>query len=130
MSAEMISEGAACRPNFSASGRRRRKNVAIGAAVFAVVLLGGLIVAGASWPVRLVVALPAMMAAITGLQVTRNTCVAHAATGSFENEDFSLTKVDEAFAAASRRVAATIYRDGVLTGVVAGALAAATSFVR
>lgn len=125
-----IAEGASCRPNFSAAGRRRRKNVAIGAAVFAVALLGALIAADTSWAVRLVVALPAMVAAISGLQVSRNTCVAHAATGSFEHEDFSLTKVDEVFAAASRRVAATIYRDGVLTGVVAGALAAATSFIR
>ncbi len=129
MSAEIL-EGAACRPNFSAAGRRRRKQVALGAAVIAGALLGVLSAVGAGWPVRLVVALPAMVAAVSGLQVSRNTCVAHAATGSFENEDFSLTKVDESFAAASRRVAATIYRDGVLTGLIAGALAAATSFVR
>jgi hypothetical protein len=78
---------------------------------------------GASGPWRLSVGLPAAAAAISGLQVRRNTCVAHGATGSFEHEDFTTTKVEAAFAEASRRVAATIVRDGVLVGVAVSVLA-------
>lgn len=128
MSAEVL-EGASCRPNFGAAGRRRRRNVAIGGALVALALFVGLVAVGASGPTRLLVALPATLAAISGLQVRRNTCVAHAATGSFEHDDFSLTRVDAAFATASRKVAATIYRDGLLTGVGVAVLAAASSLL-
>ena len=124
---ENVSEGAMCRPNFSAAGRRRRTRVAQAAAAVAVGLLAVLVGMDASWPWRLLVAIPAGAALVSGLQVTRNTCVAHAATGSFENEDLSLTKADEEFAAASRKVAATIWRDAVIGMVVIGALAAATA---
>lgn len=123
-------EGATCRPNFSAAGRRRRARVAWAGAVLAVLALAALVALGAPWPWRLLVALPAGAAFVSGLQVRRNTCVAHARTGRFENEDFTTTKVDAAFAAASRRVAAGIWRDALgLTALVA-ALSAATTFVR
>ncbi|MFO0594090.1 MAG: hypothetical protein U0228_02265 [Myxococcaceae bacterium] len=126
---EAIAEGAACRANFSGPGRRRRRNVAIGAAVIGVALFAGLIATHAGAYVRLLVALPFMMAAISGLQVTRNTCVAHAAAGTFEHEDFSTTKVDAALAEASRKVAKTIYRDGVLVGLLTAALGFGSAFV-
>ena len=123
-------EGAACRPNFSAAGRKRRTQIAWAGIIFSFALLVALLVIDASWQLRLLVGLPAAMAAITGLQVRRNTCVAHAMAGTFENEDFSTTKVDAAFAAASKKVAATIYRDGLLTGAGVALLAAATTVVR
>jgi hypothetical protein len=124
-----IPVGATCRPNFSAAGRRRRKRAAQIAGLIALIALGALIYFDAPWPWRLLVGLPAAGCFVSGLQVTRNTCVAHAATGSFENEDLSLTKADEEFAAASRRVAATIWRDALLGGVLVAALSAATAFV-
>jgi hypothetical protein len=126
---ETVDEGAMCRPNFSAAGRKRRTLVAQIAGALAVVLLVSLVAVDAWWPLRLLVALPAGAAFVSGLQVRRNTCVAHAATGSFENEDMTLTKVDEAFAAASRRVASTIWRDSVLGMIVVAALSAATAFL-
>jgi hypothetical protein len=126
---EDIAVGATCRPNFSAAGRRRRKTAAQVAGVIAVIALVALVYFDASWLWRLLVGLPAAGALVSGLQVTRNTCVAHAATGSFENEDLSLTKVDEEFAAASRRVAKTIWRDALLGGVLVAALSAATALI-
>jgi len=97
-----------------------------------VLAIGGLIAVmalDAAWPWRLLVALPAGMAFVSGLQVRRNTCVAHAATGVFENEDMTTTKVDEEFAAASRRVASTIWRDSLIGMTLVAALAAATAFL-
>lgn len=126
---ETIEQGAACRPNFSAAGRRRRTRVAQLGALLAVVMLAFLVAIDAAWGWRLLVALPAGAALVSGLQVARNTCVAHAATGSFENEDLSLTKVDEAFAAASRRVAATIWRDALVGMALVAALSAATAWL-
>lgn len=126
---DAVPEGAMCRPNFSAAGRRRRTRVAQVGALLAVVLFVALVAIDASWWLRLLVALPAGAALVSGLQVRRNTCVAHAATGSFENEDMTLTKVDEVFAAASRRVAATIWRDAFIGMAVVAALSAATAFI-
>lgn len=124
MSDAAILEGAVCKPNISFAGRKRRRRISIVMGVVSVGLLAAAVLFGVRWEVRLLIGLPVMMAAISGLQVTRNTCVAHAAAGTFEHEDFSTTKVDAALAAASRKVARTIYRDGVLAGVAAAALAA------
>lgn len=126
---ETVVEGTQCRPNFSAAGRRRRLRVAQIAGVTAVGTLLGAIALDAHWPARLLVALPAGAALVSGLQVRRNTCVAHAATGTFENDDMTTTKVDEAFAAASRRVAASIWRDALLGAAVVAALSAATALL-
>lgn len=98
-------------------------------AVIAVALLAVMIGLDVAWPLRLLVGLPAGGAFISGLQVTRNTCVAHAATGSFEGEDMKLTKVDAVFAEASRKVARTIWRDGALGALAVALFAAATAFV-
>lgn len=122
-------EGTTCRPNFSASGRKRRT---VASWVFGGITLGLLGLALAlhvSWWWRALVAIPAMMTVITGLQVRRNTCVAHARMGTIEHEDFSTTKAAEEELRASRHVAATIYRDGVLAGVTVGLLAAASTFL-
>lgn len=127
---DAIVEGAACRPNFSAAGRKRRTRFAWAGAGVSAALFVGLMVVGASWPWRLLVGLPVAMTVISGLQVRRNTCVAHAATGMIEAEDFTTTKADEEFAAASRKVAATIYRDGLLTGVAFALMGAASVMVR
>jgi len=126
---DAIVEGAQCRPNFSAAGRRRRARVAQIGAVVAVVLFVALALVHAPWPLRLIVGLPAGAAFISGLQVRRNTCVAHARTGMFENDDFTTTKVDEAFAAASRRVAATIWRDGLIGMVIVAGIAALSAWI-
>jgi fatty acid desaturase len=126
---EAIVEGAACRPNFSGAGRRRRLAIARAAFVITGVAFAAFIVLGAGWPVRLLLALPAMLGFVTYLQVTRNTCVAHAGTGTFEHEDFSVTKVDAALAEASRKVAKTIVRDGVLLGAFVTLSSVATAFI-
>lgn len=118
-----------CKANFSRAGRIRRQRVGIAAIVVTVGLAIVFAVLHTGWYVRALVFLPAAMAAVSLLQVTRNTCVAHAAKGNFENEDFSTTKQDEADAAASRRVAATIYRDALLIGIVVAAAAAGTAFL-
>lgn len=124
-----MAEGQVCKPNISKAGRVRRTRVGIGAIVFAVGLAVALAVLHTGWYLRALVFLPAAMAAVSLLQVSRNTCVAHAATGMFEHDDFTTTKQDEADAAASKKVAATIYRDAVLIGALAAGLAAATAFV-
>ncbi len=121
--------GATCRPNFSAAGRRRRTRIAVVLGIVTLATLAGVVVAGAAWAVRLVVGLPAAATLVTALQVTRHTCVAHAATGSIEGEDFSLAAADAAHAAASRRVARTIWRDALVGGALVAALAAATSLL-
>jgi hypothetical protein len=124
-----VAEGASCRANFSGAGRRRRRAISIGLAVFSAVLFAVLVANHASPWARLFLALPAMAAAATGLQVRRNTCVRHATLGTFENDDFSVSKVDEALAEASRRVAKTIVRDGALVGLAVGLIAFASGWV-
>jgi hypothetical protein len=123
------SAATSCRPNFSAAGRVRRQRVGWSLAAVSVVSTGALIALHTPWTVRLLVALPVMAAAVSLLQVSRHTCVAHAALGTFEHDDFSVTKQSEADAAASRRVARSIYRDAALIGLLCAALAAGTAFV-
>ena len=126
---EDVIVGASCRPNFSGAGRRRRRNVAIVLAIVAVVMLGAFVALDVAWPIRLLLGVPVGGAVISELQVRRNTCIAHAATGVFENEDMSTTKVEEEYAAASRKVAATIWRDGLIAAAAGAALSAAIAFV-
>ena len=121
-------EGAICRLNISGPGRRRRRNIAAGLALLSVAVFVGLVASHASAWMRLLMALPTAYAAILGLQVTRNTCLTHAAAGTFEHEDFSATKMDAALAEASRRVAASIYRDGILIGLVSGLVGFASAW--
>jgi hypothetical protein len=121
--------GEVCKPNISGAGRKRR--IVVGWVSLAV--SGGLLGAGVvlhwPWYARAVVCLPAAMAAVGFLQATRHTCIARAAEGTFENEDFSTTPAAADEVAASRKVAASIKRDALLIGLASGALAAATAFV-
>lgn len=119
-----LAANAACRANISGPGRRRRARVAWVLAAITVGSLLAMLLTGTGGAWRLLVGLPAAAAVLTGLQVRRNTCVAHAAAGTFEHEDFSTTKVEAEFAAVSRKVAGTIARDAVLAGVVVAVVAA------
>jgi hypothetical protein len=117
----------ACTPNISGSGRRRRRNVGYAAAGLAAILAAAFVVAHVEWYVRIVVFVPAAMAAVGFLQASRNTCLAHASKGTIEQEDFSTTKASEEEVAASRLVAAGIRRDSLLIGAAAAMVAVATS---
>ena len=118
-----------CKPNISAAGRRRRMRVGWASAAASVGLLGASV--ALHWPgyVRALVFLPAALSATCFLQAKRNTCVARAKEGTFEHDDFSTTKAPDDEVAASRKVAATIKRDAVLIGLVAGAIGYASAFV-
>src|SRR5690348_9646157 len=98
-------EGAVCRPNISPTGRRRRQRVGVAAAVLAVVALVIVVVLGLAWYWRaLAVAVPSLIAASGWLQAHRNTCVARAAEGTFENDDATTVKMADDDVAASRKV--------------------------
>ena len=84
---------------------------------------------GSTWYLRALVFVPAGLAAISLLQVRRNTCVARAAEGTFEHEDFSRTPAPDEDVAASRRVATGIRRDSLLIAVACGVLAAITAWI-
>lgn len=126
---DAVIEGAVCQPNFSAAGRKRRRRVSLVAGVVAVVGLLAALWLHVPAGLRALVALPAAVSVLSGLQVRRNTCVAHAATGTFEHEDFTTSKVDAALAAASKRVAATIYRDALIVGALVALISVASSWV-
>jgi hypothetical protein len=117
-----------CKPNISAAGRRRRITfgwisaaLGIGLAVLAVALHW-------HWYLRATLFFPAALAATGFLQVKRNTCVARAMEGTFENDDFSTTKAPDDEVAASRKVARTIQRDALLIGLASAAIGAASAF--
>jgi hypothetical protein len=116
-----------CTPNISGSGRRRRRNVGYAVATFASILMAAFVVTHVAWYVRIVVFVPAAMAAVGFLQASRNTCLAHASKGTIEQEDFSTTKALDEQVAASRLVAAGIRRDSLLIGAAAAMVAMATS---
>jgi hypothetical protein len=80
------------------------------------------------WQWRSLVFLPAALSATGFLQARRNTCIAHAARGTFEHEDFSATKAPLEDVAASRKVAIGIRRDAVLVGLAVSALSVALAF--
>lgn len=124
-----MSEATVCVPNITGPGRRRRRNVAIVLLAVAAALFAWLVVSHAGAGLRTIVGLPLAGAAITYLQVTRNTCIKHAQAGTIEHDDFSTTPAPEDQLAASRRVANTILRDGALVGVVTALIAGLTTFV-
>jgi hypothetical protein len=119
----------ACKANIGAAGKKRRMQFGWVAAGFSVALVVAFAVFHVPWQWRSVVFLPSAMAATGFLQVMRNTCVAHAARGTIEHEDFSTTPAPPDELAASRRVAATIRRDAVLIGFAAAAVSVALAFV-
>jgi len=121
--------GEVCKPNISAAGRRRRTYVGYAGVAIGVALLAASIVL--RWPfyLRATVFVPAALAARGFLQVSRNTCVARAAEGTFENDDFSTVKAPDDEVAASRKVAVGIKRDILLISLACAVLAAASAFV-
>ena len=121
MSATVMRDGALCPPNISEAGVRRRMRFGAISTALTVLLGGSVIVARARWLWSAAVFVPAFVAAIGFLQAARRTCVARAAEGTFEHEDFSKTPAAEDNAARSREVATTIMRDSLLisVGVVA-----------
>ena len=120
---------AACRPNISGAGRRRRLRIGYIAAALSLALVVLFVASGSAWYLRALVFLPAGLAAVSLLQVRRNTCIARAAEGTFEHEDFSRTPAPDDDVAASRRVAAGIRRDSLLIALASGILAAITAWV-
>jgi hypothetical protein len=117
-----------CKPNISAAGRRRRiafgwitSVLGIGLATLALALHW-------HWYLRATLFFPAALAATGFLQAKRNTCVARAREGTFENDDFSTTKAADDDVAASRKVATSIQRDALLIGLATAAVAAASAF--
>ncbi|HVU49926.1 MAG TPA: hypothetical protein VHL80_04525 [Polyangia bacterium] len=117
--ATVMPDGSLCKPNISGAGIRRRFRLGAVAAVLAVALAASVVASRARWPWSLTVFVPAAVAAVYFLQAGRKTCVARAAAGTFEREDFSTTPADEDDAARSREVATKITRDSVLIGFAA-----------
>lgn len=111
-------------PNIGRRGRRRRAMLAMAAGAAAVALLVTAIATGLPWTARLAVFFPAAIAAGSALQVRRRTCVRHAAFCTIEHDRGPATAANPVDAAASRRVAATIVRDGALIGLVVAVLSA------
>jgi hypothetical protein len=119
----------ACRPNISGAGRRRRQRIGYVAIVVSLALLALFVARGTAWYLRALIFLPAGLAAVSLLQVRRNTCIARAAEGTFEHDDFTRTPATDDDVAASRRVAAGIRRDSLLIALACAVLAAITAWV-
>lgn len=119
-----------CTPNISPAGRRRRRRIGLQCAGLSVAATGAGLIFRAPWAARAVVFFPAAISAIGYLQASRNTCVMRARQGTLEHDDFTTEPAPAVDVAASRRVARSIYRDALLVGVAAAAIAAATALVR
>lgn len=122
-------DGAMCVPNITGPGRKRRRQFALAMLIVGVGLLGVLTYLHFGPVVRALSALPFAAAAASYLQVTRNTCVAHARAGTIEHDDFTTTPAPADQSAASKRVANTILRDAGIVAVVVGLFAAASAYV-
>jgi hypothetical protein len=130
MSSEAAPEGKVCKPNISARGRLVRRRFGLIAAFVAAGVVGAALIARWPWYVRALAFFPAAASGVSLLQVRRNTCVARAREGTFEHDDMRRTPADAADAAASRKVAAGIERDGILVGAVTALVAIATTLIR
>jgi hypothetical protein len=126
---QWVVEGAVCKPNISAAGRKRRILFGWISAALGIGLVALAIGLHWHWYLRATLFFPAALAATGFLQARRNTCVAHAMKGTFEHEDFTATKAPDDEVAASRKVARTIQRDAVLIGLASAAFGAATAFL-
>ena len=115
-------DGGVCRPNISAAGVRRRMRFGAVSAALTVLLAVSMIIARVRWFWCLAVFVPAALAGVGFLQAGRKTCVARAAEGTFEHEDFSKTPAPEDDVLRSREVATRINRDSILIGLAAVAL--------
>ena len=119
-----------CVPNIAPAGRRRRTRFGYQLAAISIAGVGAGLIFRAPWFVRAAVFLPAASAALSLLQVRRDTCVLRAHEGTIEHDDFTTEPAPPADLAVSRRIARGITRDSILIGLAAGALAAATALVR
>jgi hypothetical protein len=120
--AVMLVDGVPCRPNISPAGLRKRRVFGSWNVAAAGLLAAGLVLIHARWFWCLGVFLPAALAAIGFLQASRKTCVARAAEGTFERDDFSKTAAPDDDVGRSRKVSSGITRDSILIGVAAAAL--------
>ena len=125
---DAVIDGAMCIPNITGAGRRRRRRFAVAMVVVGAVLFGALTLLHVGPWARALVGLPIAAAVASYLQVTRNTCVAHARSGMIEHEDFSTTAAPPDQSAASRRVASTILRDAAIAGALVATLSATSAF--
>ena len=116
MTVAVTPDGGECRPNISKAGIRRRIGIGIACSVLTALLVVTLLVVRARWFWCVSVFLPAFLAAIGFLQAGRKTCVARAAEGTFEHDDFSRTPAAEDDVVRSREVAAAIVRHSLLIG--------------
>ena len=119
-----------CTPNISPAGIRRRRRFGFRWAAISAAGAGAALVFRAPWIARTAVFFPAAASAIGFLQASRNTCVLRARQGTLEHDDFTTEAAPEVDVAASRKVSVGIYRDALLVGVAAAAIAAATVLVR
>ena len=122
-------EGAVCKPNISAAGKKRRIVFGWVASALGVGLVALAVALHWHWYLRATLFFPAALAATGFLQAWRSTCVARAAEGTFENDDFTTTKAPDDEVAASRKVASTIKRDALLIGLASAAFGALTSLL-
>jgi hypothetical protein len=119
MSEAVMPDGAVCRPNISPAGVRKRIRVGAVSAALTVAVSVSMTIARVRWYWCLVVFVPAALAAVGFLQAGRRTCVARAAEGTFEHDDFSKTPAPEDDVLRSREVATRINRDSILIGLAA-----------
>jgi hypothetical protein len=118
-----------CKANIGKAGKRRRMQVGWVGSIVSVALIVAFAIFHVPWQWRTFVFLPSALAATGFLQAMRNTCVAHAARGTIEHEDFSTTPAPPDELAASRRVAATIRRDAVIVGFATTIVSVALAFL-
>ena len=124
-----MSETLVCKTNISAAGRRRRRVVGYVSMALCGVLLLSFMTSGTPALLRLSLFFPGLMSAIGLLQVRRGTCVALVAAGKKESEQGGLVAAPADEVAASRRVANTIYRDGLLIGLAAALAGYLSAFI-
>ena len=77
-----------CKANIGKAGRRRRMQVGWVGTGISVALVAAFAIFHVPWQWRSLAFLPSALAATGFLQAMRNTCVAHAARGTIEHEDF------------------------------------------
>jgi hypothetical protein len=118
MSVGVMPDRDECRPNISKAGIRRRIGIGLVSSALTALLVVSLVIARARWYLCLIVFVPAFTAAIGFLQAGRKTCVARAAEGTFEHDDFSKTPAEQDDVVRSREAAAAIMRHSLLIGFV------------
>jgi hypothetical protein len=126
----MSTAAAPCKPNISPAGRRIRLRFGAAFSILSAAILVVLVALRAPWYCRLMMFVPVALSAVGFLQVRRDTCIRRAAEGTFEHDDFSITRAPDDDVAASRAVAGGIRRDVVLAGLVGAAIGVATVAIR